>query len=178
LHNNSLIISNARDQSVVIDDKGLTSTSLAEPNQMLRLVSGGLMLSNDGGTSWRTGITASGINTDYLKSGLINTENITIGNSGISSFRWDKDGINAYAVAYDEQTENPISFNESVYVRFDQYGLYGIKGITNFKPKDENDVWNNAGFALTWKGFQIKNKYGNGYVSIDSVNDFVVNDGS
>ena len=178
LHNNSLIISNARDQSVVIDENGITTTSLAEPNQMIRLVSGGLMLSNDGGTSWRTGITAGGINTDYLKSGLINTENITIGNSGISSFRWDKDGINAYAVTYDEQTEKPISFNESVYVRFDQYGLYGIKGITNFKPEDEDDVWDKAGFALTWKGFQIKNKYGDGYVSIDSVNDFVVNDGT
>jgi hypothetical protein len=38
-------------------------------------------------------------------------------------------------------------------VRFDQYGLYGIKGITNFVPNSEDDVWENANFALTWKGF-------------------------
>lgn len=177
LSNNSFVISNARDQSVVIDDKGITTTSLAEPNQMVRIVSGGIMLSNDGGDSWRTGITASGINADYLKSGLIDTSRIVIGNGAIDSFRWDQDGINAYAVSFDEDGK-AIGFNDQSYVRFDQYGLYGIKGITNFVPSSEEDVWDNANFALTWKGFQIKNKHGDGYVSIDSINDFVVNDGS
>jgi hypothetical protein len=69
---------------------------------MVRIVSGGIMLSNDGGDSWRTGITATGINADYLKSGLIDTSRVVIGNGAIDSFRWDQDGINAYAVSFDE----------------------------------------------------------------------------
>jgi hypothetical protein len=140
---------------------------------MVRLVSGGIMLSNDGGYSWRTGITAGGINADYLRTGRINTENIVIGNNLADSFRWDRDGINAYAISYNDNGEL-VGFNDQTYVRFDQYGLYGIKGVVNFKPTDEDDIWAKAGFALTWKGFQIKNSYGNGYVAISSTEDFVV----
>ena len=143
---------------------------------MIRLVSGGIMLSNDGGFTWRTGITAGGINADYLKSGLINTEEIMIGNGRTTSFRWDKDGINAYKVSFDNNG-NAIGFNDAVAVRYDQYGIYGINGITNFIPRDENYIWEKASFALTWKGFQLKNNYGNGYVAISSTEDFVVKDG-
>ena len=175
--NNSFILSNARDQSVVIDENGITSTSLAYPNEMIRLVSGGLFLSTDGGTTWSTGITGGGINANYITTGQINTDKIFIMNGKFPSFRWDGHGINAYQFQLDSHGA-PYAFNESIYTRFDQYGLYGIKGEENFIPTDENSIWDKANFALTWKGFMLKNKYGNGFVSIDSINDFIVSDGA
>jgi hypothetical protein len=50
--NNSFVISNAKDESTVIDETGLTSTNLTDPSKVLRLVSGGLFLSKDGGLTW------------------------------------------------------------------------------------------------------------------------------
>jgi hypothetical protein len=47
--NNSFKLSNARDQSVVIDESGITSTSLANPSEMVRIVNGGIFMSTDGG---------------------------------------------------------------------------------------------------------------------------------
>jgi hypothetical protein len=36
---------------------------------MVRIISGGVFLSTDGGASWKTGITGHGINTSYLTAG-------------------------------------------------------------------------------------------------------------
>ena len=74
--NNSFKLANARDQSVVWDSSGITTTSLSNPSEMVRIISGGVFLSTDGGQSWKTGITGSGINTSYLTAGQINTNEI------------------------------------------------------------------------------------------------------
>ena len=63
---------------------------------MVRLISGGLFLSVDGGITWNTGITGSGINATYITSGYLNTGVINIMNDGIPSFRWDGTGLNAF----------------------------------------------------------------------------------
>jgi hypothetical protein len=55
-----------------------------------------LFLSNDGGVTWNTGITGSGINATYITSGYLNTGLINIMHKGIPSFRWDGSGLNAY----------------------------------------------------------------------------------
>lgn len=61
------------------------------------------------------------------------------------------------------------------FVRFDQYGIYGIKNNATFKAQNLDDVKNNAHFAVTWDGFFIKNSYADGgRVSITSDNDFQV----
>jgi hypothetical protein len=67
--NNAFKLSNARDQSVVWDSSGITTTSLANPSEMVRIISGGIFLSTDGGSTWKTGVTGSGINTSYLTAG-------------------------------------------------------------------------------------------------------------
>jgi hypothetical protein len=67
--NNSFKLSNARDQSVVIDSSGITSTSLANPSEMVRIVNGGIFMSTDGGQSWKTGLTGYGLNSSYLTAG-------------------------------------------------------------------------------------------------------------
>ena len=180
--NNALTLSNVKDQSVVWDEQGITTTCLSNPSQIVRIVSGGIFMSIDGGLTWTTGITAQGMNASYLTTGQVYTNKITILNGNISSFRWDELGLNAFKFSLDANGR-PYGFDQGQFVRFDQYGIYGIEGDRSFNPlegegedKGEKKIWNNAKFALTWKGFMLKNRYGNGYVSIDSEEDFVVVD--
>jgi hypothetical protein len=177
-------LENAKDQSVVWDETGITTTCLSNPSQVLRIVSGGLFLSTDGGITWNTGITGEGMNANYITTGHLYTNQITILNKNITSFRWDEIGLNAFEFSVDEQG-NPFGYNPGKFVRFDQYGIYGINGKLSFDPAEEEDgkkgeekIWDNASFALTWKGFLLRNKYGSGYVSISSEEDIVVSDGT
>ena len=172
--NNTLTLSNAQDQSVVWDETGITATSPLNPTEVVRIVNRGIYLSQDGGLTWTTGITGRGINASYLNAGMIDVEKIRIMKGSFPSFRWDSDGISAYQFKQEEGI--PTNFNYGKFVRLDQYGLYGIDGQEEFSPTRESDIWEKAKFALTWKGFMLKNRYGNGYVSIDSENDFVVVD--
>ena len=181
--NNALILKNSNDQSVVWDETGITTTSKNDPSKLVRIVNGGIFLSNDGGISYRTGITGEGINADYITTGMLRPEKITIGNSYFSSFRWDMNGISAYEFDYNETTGQSDNYNDSKFVRLDQYGLYGIDGYSNFNPLErdqdgkigEDKIWKHSNFALTWKGFQIKSTHTEGgYISITSNNDFQV----
>ena len=91
------------------------------------------------------------------------------------SFRWDSLGLDAYHFELDKQTNQPQNFNYARFVRFDQYGLYGINGETEFKATSVEDIEAEASFALTWNGFLLRNKYSeNAYVSISNTKDFVV----
>jgi hypothetical protein len=54
---------------VVWDEYGITTTSLSNPSQIVRIVSGGVFMSIDGGETWRTGITGAGISASYLTTG-------------------------------------------------------------------------------------------------------------
>ena len=157
--NNSLKLSNARDQSVVWDETGITTTCLTRPSEMVRIVSGGIFLSNDGGQTWKTGVTGSGINTSYLTAGQINTNEIYIMNGNNAAFRWDEKGL----AAYYKQGEyyNPYKF-----VRFDHNGIYGILAEDEWTGQDA-DIHDSASFALTWSGFSLKNKDGSVRISTD-----------
>jgi hypothetical protein len=53
----------------VIDEYGITSTSLANPSEMVRIVAGGIFMSTDGGSTWKTGLTGHGLNSSYLTAG-------------------------------------------------------------------------------------------------------------
>ena len=181
--NNALTLQNSNDQSVVWDETGITTTSLNNPAEIVRIVSGGIFLSVDGGITWNTGVTGKGINANYITSGQMNVEQVNILNGSFPSFRWDNTGLSAYEFSLNKDTGKPNNFNFSKFVRLDQYGLYGINGHSNFNsaiPDEmgvvgENKVWKYSNFALTWKGFQIKsNAVKGGYVSITSENDFQV----
>lgn len=171
--NNAIRLENAKDQTVIWDDTGITTTSLSKPNEMVRIISGGVFMSVDGGVTWNTGLTGSGINATYITSGQINTGAINIMNNGTPSFRWDGVGISAYQFQIDENTGNPYGFNIGKFVRFDQYGIYGINGNSEFTPSGansneaESSIWNEAKFALTWKGFMLRNDDGSVRISSD-----------
>lgn len=157
--NNSFKLTNARDQSIRWDESGITTTCLTNPSEMVRIISGGIFLSNDGGATWKTGVTGSGINTQYLTAGQINTNEIYIMNGNDSAFRWDNLGLAAYWA-----TDNGYDTNR--FVRFDHNGIYGILANDEWTGKDE-DIHNNASFALTWSGFSLKNTDGSVRISTD-----------
>ena len=172
LENNAAALRNIKNQSVVWDDSGITTKNLTDPNEIMRITSGGMYLSQDGGVNWTTGITGKGINAKTITTGQLNTELITIINGNQPSFRWDRNGINAY---FKKKNGDKFYYDNRTFVRFDQYGLYGAKDLdSSFIPTSEEDIWNKSDFALTWHGFMLKSKGANGSISIDNEKDFNV----
>ena len=181
--NSALIIQNAKNQSVIWDDTGITTTSLSFPNEIVRIVSGGIFISNNGGQKWTTGLTGKGINANLITAGQIDTQKINVGNGAFPSFRWDSRGINAYEFQTQPTTGLPYNFNYAKFVRLDQYGLYGINGDSEFDPevpdkeqkKGIDKIQKYADFSLTWKGFHLKSSHAvGGYIKLSSDNDFEV----
>ena len=179
---NAITLQNAKDQSVIWDETGITTTSLSNPSEMIRIVSGGIFVSADGGVTWSTGVTGKGINAGLIYGGRIDTQEINIVDGSFPSFRWDSAGISAYEYEISKQTGEPTNFNYGKFVRLDQYGLYGMDGYPDFHSAEndqdgvsgEERIWRHANFALTWKGFSLKSSHNKGYISITSDNDFEV----
>jgi hypothetical protein len=162
INNNGIILSKAKDQSVVINDTGITTTCVTDPRNMVRIVDGGIFLSMDSGETWTTGISAAGVNSLALTAGELDVSKITLKDGTNSSFRWDSQGINAFS-----KIENTNVYLPSKFVRFDHYGIYGMSKSTpeSFNPdkavngkSGEDRIWDEASFALTWKGFMLKRK--------------------
>ena len=157
LMNNSLIIANAKNQLVSWDDTGITITNSKNANEIVRLTSGGIVLTADGGQSWTTGITGSGINANVITAGRIDTSKIRIFNEGQQTFEWNGKGIHAFAVE-----NNKVNYGK--FVRFDQYGLYGYAGGNPDWDPDVQEQSETIGiskvirdsiFSLTWEGLSI-----------------------
>lgn len=168
--NEGLMI-NYQNNAITQDSTGITLTDKSNPNRKVKITSGGIIFTNNGST-WKTGIDAEGIRSDYLTAGSINADKISIYSGAYPTFRWSSTGLDAYAFG-----EAGVQFNR--FVRFDQYGIYGIGGIDGeleniWKPTSESDIWDTAQFGMTWRGFFVKNKEGNGWVELSSENDIAV----
>ena len=172
--NNELVFK-SQNEEIFQDSTGLTLTDKRDPSKRTKLTSGGLFISTDGGVTWKNAVRGEGVATQYLTSGSINTNNIAIYDGAHASFRWDKYGINAYDATreIDEATNQEVlkGIVTNNFVRFDQYGVYGIKGIADdpYNPQKEvvvdgktivgeDRIWHDALFGMTWKGFFLKNK--------------------
>lgn len=168
----------AQNDSVVYDTTGMTVVDTTDPTKIVRISSKGIQITEDGGQHWYLGITGSGISTKYLTSGFIATDKISIMDGAYPTFKWDKYGLTAFSYELKDGIINNV--NDGNFVRFDRFGLYGINTELSsaWLPETENEIWKTGKFGLTWKGFFMKNKYGNGYVSISSTDDFIVNDGN
>ena len=83
------------------------------------------------------------------------------------------------------KTNNVVDY--STFVRFDSYGMYGIKGYKRnsstddasnanlndvFIPSDIDSIYENASYGLTWDGFFLKTGDGTGRVTIGTNQDF------
>lgn len=199
LANNNFVLSQSKTNSVIIDNSGIEVLNLDNYRERVRIVSGGIFVSDDGGVTWNSGITGAGINTAMLLAGRIDAEKINILNGSFPTFAWDKYGINAFSWgdSIGSYEENSLYGAYNSFIRFDQFGLYGIRN-SNFnleKPFYPDRVYNENGeetgrittvkdvianirnyanFSLTWDGFTLKTN--TGAIQIDSENDIQVLD--
>lgn len=155
------------DNSVYTTNDGLF---IADPtkNNMMRLTWSGLGISNNQGQTWQTVISPDGISADLVNAGALNTKAIQIYNEDKPAFKWDKNGLSAFS------TEESGEYDYSTYVRFDQYGVYGVANDEQYVASSMDDIKDKARFGLLWDGFFIKSDDAGGYVSISSDNDFQV----
>lgn len=174
--NEQLVIS-AQNESIYQDNTGITLIDNTNPDHRLKITSYGIFVTDDG--VWRNALRGDGVVTEMLSAGNINTNKIVISDGVFPAFRWDSTGINAYQQLYDAQNPTQkIGVDLSTSVRFDHFGLYGIKNVPNgsFIPTSEDQIWNNiaAKFGLTWKGFFLRTNNDNGRIEISSDKDFTI----
>ena len=168
-YNNNFIL-NTANQDVTWDATGITIKDTTNSSQLVRITSGGLFITNDGGITWKNAIRGDGISADILTAGRINVGEIYIYNKDAPSFRWDSNGITAYS-----WDQNGVNSNK--FVRHDQFGFYGYDGkndSTDFIPSNINDIIDKATFGLTWDGFFMKSSDANGSVVINSNSNEVI----
>ena len=182
------IVTKATDESVVQDNTGITLTSLKNLDQKLKVTSGGIVFSDDGGETWTTMMKAGQIGVQFLSAGSISTSKITIMDGTTPAFRWDTNGISAYWSGKDYLTpeSNPV-LKMNRFVRFDKFGIYGYNNgndedNTNFVPASEEEIRSKSMFSLTWSGLLIRSieKKGNtevGSIEINNKYDIVVKKG-
>ena len=155
---------NASNQQVIWDSTGITVTDDKDIGLQLRIIAGGIFISNDGGVTWKNAVRGDGISTDVLTAGRINTSEIYVYDGNHPSFRWDSSGIDAYY--YNDILDAP-AFNK--YVRFDRFGIYGYQGSEDFVPSTEDAIWEDNSevkFGLTWRGFFLRGSNGNSELEI------------
>ena len=173
--NNELVFK-SQNEEIFQDATGLTLTDKRDPSKRTKLTSGGLFISTDGGVTWKNAVRGEGVATQYLTAGSINSNNISIYDGAHPTFRWDKYGINAFDVNRDENN-NLTGIIRNNFVRFDQYGIYGILGADptkDYVPESQNQVWEDGRFGLTWDGFFLKNKEANQQIEISTKNDICI----
>lgn len=152
--NNAYTLANVSNQSVKWDEYGITTTDTMRPAEITRITSGGMFLTDDGGEHWTTGITAKGINAKVITTGTLNTGLVNIYNGAAKSFTWDSNGLNAY-----QQTDSG-GYSLSSFVRFNQYGIFGVTGVYNEEDINSIDkIKQKANFYLVWDGFQAGDKF-------------------
>lgn len=178
LANNELMSQNSLNNAITTGPDGITVTDISNLSNKVKITANGIFITTDGGNNWINAIKGTGISTNALSAGVISTSDIVINGSQGNTFRWDDTGISAYY--YDGQAG---FINTNHFVRLDRFGLYGILNYTEedptsheqvprpFKPEDEEDVFENAAFGMTWNRFFMRNKYDNHYVEISSDND-------
>lgn len=166
---NKDLVYGAQNESATIDNTGITVTDNADATKQVKVTSGGVFVTNDGGMTWKNAVRGDGISTDLLTAGRINTEQITVYNGDYPSFRWDPNGLNAYKFNEDGAVDT------TQFVRFDQYGIYGIQNAPEvYIPTGEAGIYEDASFGLTWSKFFMKSKNGNKSIEISTDKDIVV----
>lgn len=162
------------DGSVYIKDGTIVVKNLTNTANCVRINSEGIQITSDGGITWSTAVGGQGINIGKVFTGSINTKEVAIGNPDNASFYWDSNGLNAYKLT------DTDAYDRNTYVRFDEFGLYGIVGDDKLKLHSISEVEEKAHFGITWNGFFIKSEHpeaGGGKVKISKTEDIQVIDG-
>lgn len=168
-NDNKDLVYGAQNESATIDNTGITVVDNTDASKQVKITSGGVFVTSDAGTTWKNAIRGDGISTDLLTAGKINTEQITVYNGDYPSFRWDPNGLNAY------KFNSNGSVDTTQFVRFDQYGIYGIQNASEvYVPSSEAQIYQDANFGLTWTKFFMKSVNGDKSIEISTDRDIVV----
>ena len=164
------------DGTVISDSEGILIRDLTNPRNLMRLSNGGLKISDDAGYTWRTAIDGYGINIGEVYTGVLSTKRVLIQDGNAPSFRWDSNGLSAYKKKEETDSEDVPDYDLKTYVRFDQYGLYGVKGVSHedYVMTGIDDIEDKANFGITWHGFFIRSAHDDGRISITEDNDIQV----
>jgi hypothetical protein len=166
--------------TVEIGKSGIVTTEVTSSSNKIKMVNGAIYRSSDGGETYQRVLSAEeGINPRALGHGQIDITSISIGSKEKPELALTNNGLTAF-----KKESGTIDY--STLVRFDSYGLYGVKNYkltssTNdasnatlndvFIPTDINSVYENASFGLTWDGFFLNTGDNTGRVSIGTDND-------
>ena len=167
--NKDLAFSNAN-STVSYDNTGITLTSNGGLN-IVKLLGGGIILSSDGGLTWKTGIYDGEINTALLRAGQIDAEKINIIMGQYPAFKWDVNGITAHKQIID--AEGNTTIDAGTYVKFNHEGISGE--VENGTVSGKKTI-----FKLGWDGIKLniprlaKNSDGSEQEIINSNDNFIV----
>lgn len=148
------MLTTAGQQSVTWGDEGITVTDVDTPCNEIRMVGGAILLSKQdeqtGQKKWVSAMTSDGISANLITAGVVNTGKVAIMNGNEEKFLWDANGINAFGDKDSGSGERP-------FVRFDKYGLYGIKDKDGaaYRAVSLDAIMNDSTFALTWEGLRV-----------------------
>lgn len=120
---------------ITLDNLGLVVKNASNANDIVRIMSGGIVLSSDGGASYTTGIYAGEINTALLKSGQINTENLIVGSGEVDEnhIHLTKDYLEAIRINKDEKTDEITS---QMVIKISPDGMVLSQQQKNKAPED------------------------------------------
>lgn len=119
---NKQLVYSAQNDTIVTNSTGITVTDALNPNKQTKVTSGGVIITTDGGETWKSAISGEGVGTQYLTTGAINTANISIMGGNSPLFRWDEIGL----TAFDREIPSGV-FREDV--------TYYIKEGTTYTPQ-------------------------------------------
>lgn len=162
------------------NDGTIISSELGNSSNKIKIANGAIYRSNDGGETYEKIISAEqGIDPALLGSGKIDLTSLVIGSKDAPQLSLTENGLTAYK-------KNSNSIDYSTFVRFDDYGVYGIKNYKRnsstdnsenatlndiFIPNNIDSIYENASFGLTWDGFFLKTGDSSGRVTIGTDQD-------
>ena len=127
---NTSFVLNSSSSTYVDPTQGFVSADNSNGNFIMKLNSGALIMSDDGGLNWKLAITAKGIVAESITSGVMNTGNITIGNIDEPNFFIDGNGM----WAYDENRANHVNVSKN--------GIKCVKnGVINVNISSDGDAY-------------------------------------
>lgn len=166
--------------TVEIGKSGIITTEVGSTSNKLKFVNGALYRTIDGGETYQRIISAeSGINPAMIGGGKLDITSLVIGSKDKPELSLTSNGLTAFR-------KDGKKIDYSTLVRFDSYGIYGIKDYKRnsstddasnatlndaFIPTDINSIYENGSFGLTWDGFFLNTGDNTGRVSIGTEND-------
>lgn len=84
--------------TVLINERGITTTSTDDPNRFIRINNGLIALTNDGANTYKTAITAEGVIAEQLIGNILIGESLYLENEG--KFRFDNQGVTIDGTAF------------------------------------------------------------------------------